>query len=86
MPRARVTLWACLLCCVVAGGSLAADPEYPIEISARDSQYDVGSGTWTFVGEVRIRYGTVEAEGEEGVVLQRDSEFSDMKLRGTPAT
>ncbi|MEI2422536.1 LptA/OstA family protein, partial [Arthrospira platensis SPKY2] len=66
--------------------SLAAGPEYPIEISARDSQYDVGTGAWTFVGEVWIRYGTVEAEGDEGVVHQQEGEFSDMELRGSPAT
>jgi lipopolysaccharide export system protein LptA len=86
MPRARLALLACLLCCAGPVVSVAAGPEYPIEISARDSQYDVGTGVWAFVGEVRIRYGTVEAEGDEGIVQQQDGEFSDIELRGSPAT
>jgi lipopolysaccharide export system protein LptA len=86
MHGARLALLASLLCCAGPVVSLATEPEYPIEISARDSQYDVGTGVWTFRGEVRIRYGTVEAEGDEGIVHQEEGEFSDMELSGSPAT
>jgi lipopolysaccharide export system protein LptA len=86
MPVARVALSGWLLLLVWSAAVLAADPQRPIEISARDSEYDVGTGTWKFSGEVRIQYGTVEALGEEVIVLQRDGDFSDMQLSGAPAT
>lgn len=86
MSVARVPLLGWLLVFAWAAAAVAGEPERPVEISARDSQYDVGAGTWTFSGEVRIQYGTVDARGDEGIVHQRDGDFSEMELRGAPAT
>lgn len=77
---------ALLLAVVLPAAAGAADREYPIDISARDSQYDVGTGVWTFAGEVRIVYGNVEANGDSSVVQQRDEEITGIELRGDPAT
>lgn len=77
---------ALLLAFVLLGGAGAADREHPIDISARDSQYDVGTGVWTFAGEVRIVYGNIEANGDSSVVQQRDEEITGIELHGKPAT
>lgn len=77
---------ALLLTFILPGGAGAADREQPVDISARDSQYDVGTGVWTFAGEVRIVYGHVEANGDTSVVHQRDEEITGIELHGAPAT
>lgn len=85
---ARIALQAMALALALAlpGAGVAADREHPIDISARESQYDVGTGVWNFSGEVRIVYGNVEAHGDAGIVQQQDEEITGIELLGSPAT
>ena len=67
-----------------AEDSAAMGPAPGIDISARDSSYDLRSGVWRFEGDVMIRRGNLQITADTGVVHQRDGEVERVELEGTP--
>ena len=62
----------------------AMGPAPGIDISARDSSYDLRSGVWRFEGDVMIRRGNLQITADTGVVHQRDGEVERVELEGAP--
>lgn len=65
-------------------GGATMQPAPGIDISARDSSYDLRSGVWRFEGEVVIRRGDLLIEADTGTVHQRDGEVERVELEGAP--
>ena len=67
-----------------ADDATAMGPAPGIDISARDSSYDLRSGVWRFDGDVMIRRGNLRITADTGVVHQRDGEVERVELEGAP--
>ncbi len=84
--RLAAGLSAGLALAAAGAWGLPEDADQPIEIRARQAEYDQRAATVTYRGEVRVEQGSMRVTADEMVVHYEDQKVVRITAEGRPAT
>ncbi|WP_318436967.1 lipopolysaccharide transport periplasmic protein LptA [Photobacterium leiognathi] len=88
MNRIKISALLCLLCVSAPSWALKNDTKQPINIDSDSQEIDVQNNIATFVGNVKLRQGTIDIRANKVVVTRPNSKSKEQTIvaYGNPAT